>query len=185
MLEQVLAGTPVTLGLAGWTAYGPALALGLLALVLLAAPTLRGRPVTARRPDQVVVRATDDVGIRAYLPGLVLGIIAAALAYYGARPQVVIAADSLTCRPWTRPLAWSEITGFFEILAPNDQESSQARKLDLVQLSIHPIRIREHQPHASRIAQHRRREPFEDTAEVGVLQRPQPLVVEQLQRPPD
>src|SRR5262249_4774050 len=91
-------------------AYGPALVAGVLALVLLALPSLRSRPTTARRPDQVVMRSSDDVGIRAYLPGLILAVIAAALAYYGARPQVVTATDALTSRPWTRPLAWSEIT---------------------------------------------------------------------------
>jgi hypothetical protein len=109
MLEQVLAGTPVTLGLAGWVAYGPALAVGVVALVLLALPGLHSRPTTARRPEQVVMRVTDDVGVSAYLPGLILALIAAALAYYGGRPHVVIAADALTCRPWTRPLQMSEM----------------------------------------------------------------------------
>ncbi|MBL8836442.1 MAG: hypothetical protein JNL66_09360 [Alphaproteobacteria bacterium] len=108
MLESILAGTPVSIGLAGWAAYGPALVVFVLAVIALALPQSR-RPTLDRRPTHVVTRATDEPSNLAYLPGLLLMIVAAGLLYWGGRPQVVIAADSFTCRPWTRPLLMSEI----------------------------------------------------------------------------
>ncbi len=78
MLESILAGTPVSIGLAGWAAYGPALVVFVLAVIALALPQSR-RPTLDRRPTHVVTRATDEPSNLAYLPGLLLMIVAAGL----------------------------------------------------------------------------------------------------------
>jgi hypothetical protein len=96
MLDQVLAGNPVTLGLAAWLAYGPAVIVAVVALLMMA--RLQGPPAVLRRRR---------------IAALMLAVVAVALAYYGTRPQVVIAADSLTCRPWTRPVLLNEIADYY------------------------------------------------------------------------
>jgi hypothetical protein len=109
MLDQVLAGNPVTLGLAAWLAYGPAVIVAIVAMLVMA----------RRQPPPAVMR-------RRRIAALILAVVAMALAYYGTRPQVVIAADSLTCRPWTRPVLLSEIADYYAGGEPSPWEGPPA-----------------------------------------------------------